>query len=120
MFLGCLAYYGKDCLHFVVKHLRFSRLGFGNKRLVEDIEDILADALELSLDLLTIVTNSSDVFVRALGLFFLLDRRDDPPRRTARSHYVLVGNRKQVSLIDGKLAANLARLDDSSCAEPVD
>lgn len=57
-------------LHFVVEDLGLSRLGFGNQRLVENIEHILADLLKLILDLLAVITDGADVLVRALGLSF--------------------------------------------------
>jgi hypothetical protein len=78
--------------HLVVEDLGLAGLSLGNEGLVEDVEDILADLLKLGLDLLTVVTNGSNVLVRALGLFFLLDGRDDAPAGTAGTDDVLVGN----------------------------
>lgn len=50
-------------LHLVIENLGLARLGFGDKRLIQDIEDILANFLELGLDLLTVITNGADVLI---------------------------------------------------------
>jgi limonene-1,2-epoxide hydrolase len=62
-----------DGIHLVVENLGLSRLSLGDQRLVQDVKNILADTLELSLDLLTIIADGANVLVRALGFFFLLD-----------------------------------------------
>jgi hypothetical protein len=49
--------------HLVVEDLGLARLGFGDEGLVEDIEDILADFLELGLDLLAVFADGADVLV---------------------------------------------------------
>lgn len=66
-------------LHLVVENLGLAGLGLGDKRVVEDLEDILADFLQLALDLLPVLTDESHVLLRALGLLLLLDGRDDAP-----------------------------------------
>ena len=43
----------------------------------------------------------------ALGLFLLLDGRDDPPRSTAGTNHVLVRDREQVALLDSQLDVHL-------------
>jgi hypothetical protein len=91
----------------VVEDLGLARFSLGDESLVEDIENILADLLELGLDLLTVVADGGDVLVRALGLLFLLDRRDDAPAGTSGTDNVLVGNGEKVSLIDSELATEL-------------
>jgi len=63
----------------VVEDLGLAGLGLGNERVVEDVEHILADLLKLCLNLLAVVTDGSNVLLRALGLLLLLDRRDDAP-----------------------------------------
>lgn len=60
-------------LHLVVEHLALARLSLGDQALVKHIEDILADVLELLLNLLTVFADDVNVLVRALGLLFLLD-----------------------------------------------
>ena len=47
----------------MVKDLRFTRLGLGDERIVEDVEDILADLLELGLDLLSVVADGANVLL---------------------------------------------------------
>jgi hypothetical protein len=47
------------------------------------------------------------VLVGALVLLLLLNGGDDAPGRTAGADHVLVGNGKEVTLINSKLAADL-------------
>ena len=84
----------------MVEDLGLARFGLGNESLVEHVENILADLLELALDLLTVVADGGNVLVSALGLLFLLDGRDDAPAGTAGTDDVLVCNGKEVSLIN--------------------
>lgn len=98
----------------MVEDLGLSRLGLGDQGLVQDIEDVLADLLELGLDLLTVVADGGDVLLSTLGLFLLLDRRDDAPGSTSGADNVLVGNGQQVALIDGELAAQLYHTGSSA------
>jgi hypothetical protein len=53
-------------IHLVVEDLGLARLGLWDERLIQDIEDILADFLEFGLNLLTVVTDGANVLVRAL------------------------------------------------------
>lgn len=80
----------RDNLHLVIEDLALARLGLGDESLVEDIKDILTDFLELGFDLLTVIADGSNVLVRALGLLFLLDGRDDAPAGTAGTNDILV------------------------------
>jgi hypothetical protein len=50
----------------VIEDLGLAGLSLGDERLVQNIEDILANFLEFGLDLLTVVTDGADVLVRAL------------------------------------------------------
>ena len=59
--------------HLVVEDLGLARLGLGDKGVIEDVEDILADLLELGLNLLSVVADGANVLLRALGLLLLLD-----------------------------------------------
>jgi hypothetical protein len=93
--------------HLVVEDLGLARLGLGDEGLVEDIEDILAGLLELGLDLLAVVADGANVLLGALGLLLLLDRGDDAPRGTSCSDDVLVGDGKEVALVNGELTADL-------------
>ena len=85
------SYRGKH-LHLVVEDLGLSGLGLGNEGLVKDVEDILADLLELELDLLAVLADDGDVLLRALLLLLLLDRGNDAPGCTAGTDDVLVGD----------------------------
>ena len=75
--------------------------------LVKDVEDVLADLGELTLDLLPVTLDHGNLSFVALGLLLLLDGGDDAPRSTAGTDHVLVGDGQKVALIDGELAANL-------------
>jgi hypothetical protein len=66
-------------VHLVIKDLGLARLGLWDQGLIENVEDILADLLELGLDLLTIIADGRDVLLGALGLLLLLDRGDNAP-----------------------------------------
>ena len=94
-------------IHLVVEDLGLSRFGLGDKGIVKDVKHILADLLEFGLDLLAIVADGGDMLVRALGFLLLLNGRDNSPGGTSGSDDVLVGNREEISLIDGQLAAQL-------------
>ena len=63
----------------MVEDLGLARLGLGDERVVEDVEDILADLLKLGLDLLAVITDGANVLLGALGLLLLLDRGNDAP-----------------------------------------
>ncbi len=96
--------------HLVVENLGLASGGIGNQALVENVEDVLADLLELSLDLLAVLLDGGDVLVGALGLLLLLNGGDDAPRGTAGADNILVGDAEQVALVDGELATNLGNL----------
>jgi hypothetical protein len=95
--------------HLVVENLGLASLSLGEESVIEDVEDILADLLQLGLDLLAVVTDNANVLIGALGLLLLLDGGDDAPGGTAGADHVLVGNGQKVTLIDSELAANLNR-----------
>lgn len=99
----------KSCLHLVVEDLGLASLSLGDERLVQNIENILANTLQLVLDLLAVVTDDGDVLFGALGFLLLLDGGDDTPGSTAGTNDVLVSNGEKVTLIDGKFASNLKR-----------
>jgi hypothetical protein len=91
----------------VVEDLALARLGLGDQRVVKDVEDILADLLELGLDLLAVVADDGNVLVGTLLLLLLLDRGDDAPRGTSGTDDVLVGDREEVTLVNGKFTTDL-------------
>lgn len=89
--------------HLVVEDLGLAALGRGDQVLVENLEDIIADLGQLSLDLLTVLLDEGDLGLVALGLFFLFDGSDDSPGRTTGTDDVLVGDRQEIPLLDGEL-----------------
>jgi hypothetical protein len=94
----------------VVEDLGLARLGLGDERVVENVENILADLLELRLDLLSVVADGANVLLGALRLLLLLDRGDDSPRRTSRADHVLVGNGQKIALVDGQFTTELFKV----------
>ena len=94
-------------IHLVIEDLGLSRLCLWDQRLIQDIKNILANCLEFSLDLLTVITDGRNVLVGTLGLFLLLDRRDYAPGSTSSADDILVGNRQKVSFINCELSTQL-------------
>lgn len=97
-------------VHLVVEDLGLARGSVGNQGLVEDVKDILADLLELKLDLRAVLLDGGDMLVGALGLLLLLDRGDDAPGGTAGANDVLVGDAEEVALVNGELTTELGHL----------
>ena len=93
--------------HLVVKDLGLSGLGLGNEGVIKNVENILANLLELCLDLLSVVADGANVLLGALGLLLLLDRGDDAPGSASRADHVLVSDREQVTLVNSQFATNL-------------
>jgi len=93
----------REHAHLVVEHLGLAGLSGGDKVLVENGKNILADLGELGLDLLAVLFDKADLGRVALGLLLLLDRGNDSPRRTASANDVLVGNRQKIPLLDSKV-----------------
>lgn len=91
----------------MVEDLALARLGLGDQGVVKDVEDILADLLELGLNLLAVVADDGNVLVGALLLLLLLDRRDDAPRGAAGTDDVLVCDREEVALVNGEFTTDL-------------
>lgn len=60
-------------LHLVVEDLGFAGLSLGDQGVVQHIKNILADPLELQLDLAAVLSDSRDMLLRSLGLLLLLD-----------------------------------------------
>ena len=96
----------------MVEDLALARLGLGDQGVVKDVEDILADLLELGLDLLAVVADDGNVLVGTLLLLLLLDRGDDAPRGTSGADDVLVGDGKEVTLVDGEFTTDLFVVSD--------
>lgn len=94
----------------MVEDLALASLRLGDEALVKNIQDVLADLLELGLNLLAVVTDDVDMLVRALGLLLLLDAGNDAPRSTAGSDHILVGHGEEVALVNGEFATNLVNV----------
>jgi hypothetical protein len=94
-------------LHLVVEDLGFTRFRLWDQGLVQNIEDILTHLLKLRLDLLAVLADSPNMFVRSLGLLLLLDGRDYAPGSTSSSDNILISNREKVTLIDRKFSTKL-------------
>ena len=99
--------------HLVVEVLGLARLGLGDKGLIKDVEDILADLLELGLDLLAVVADGANVLLGALGLLLLLDRGDDAPRRAPGTDDILVGDGQKVALVNREFTGDLERVSSN-------
>ena len=94
----------------MIEDLRLASCSVGDQALVEDIQDILADPLELSLNLVAVGSDRLDVLVGALRFLLLLNRGDDSPRGTSGTNDVLVSDGQQVTLINGELSTKLGDL----------
>ena len=93
----------------MVENLALAVLRLGDEAVVKHVEHILANVLQLRLDLLAVLADDIHVLVGALGLLFLLDAGDDAPRGTTRADDVLVGDGEQVALVNSEVAGDLAR-----------
>ena len=93
-------------LHLVVEDLGLLGGGVGDKRLLDDAEDVIADVDELGLDLGLVVLDDGHL----VGIALLLDGGDDAPGRTAGADDVLVGDGEEVALLDGELLGLLGNL----------
>ena len=102
----------------MVEDLGLSGLGLGDQGLIKDVKDILADLLELGLDLLAVIADGGNMLLGSLGLLLLLDRGDDAPRGTSGTHDVLVGNGQKVALVDAELSTKLSHKHVSRCSDP--
>lgn len=98
---------GRECIHFVVEDLGLTSCGGGNEVLVKDIENVVTDVGQLLLDLVSVFLDSLDVVLVALVLLLLLNGGDDSPGGTAGSDHVLIGNRKEVALLNSELNVEL-------------
>ena len=77
----------------MVEDLGLAGFGLGNQGLIENVKNILADLLELGLNLLAVIADGGNMLLGSLRLLLLFDRGDDAPRGTSGTHDVLVRNR---------------------------
>ena len=87
----------------MVEDLGLAALRGGDEVAVKALEDVLADLGKLGLDLLAVLLDESNLGLVALGLLLLLNRGDDSPGGAAGTDDVLIGNGKEISLLDGEL-----------------
>ena len=87
----------------MVENLRLASGGGRDEVLVKNGEDVLADLGKLALDLLTVLLDEGNLGRVALGLLLLLDGGDNSPRGTAGTDDVLVGDGKEVALLNGEI-----------------
>jgi hypothetical protein len=92
----------------VIENLRLARLSLRDEGLVENVQDILAHFLELSLDLLAVVTDDGNVLGGSLGFFLLLNRGNDAPGSTTGTDNILVGDGEEIALVNGKFTIQLS------------
>lgn len=95
-------------LHLVVEHLSFALGGGGNQELLQESKNVVADIVQLGLDLFAVLLDLGNLGLVALAFFLLLDRRYDSPGRTACTNHVLVRDREKVALFDGQIHAHLS------------
>ena len=87
----------------MVEDLGLASGGGRNEVLVKNGEDVLADLGKLALNLLAVLLDEGNLGRVALGLLLLLDGGDDSPRGTAGTDDVLVGDGKEVALLNGEI-----------------
>ena len=81
------------------ENFRFVRLRVDKQGLVDEVEDVLANARKFCLDLLLVVLNFLDILGVALDVLLLLDGGKDAPGRASSSNNILEGNSQNVSLL---------------------
>ena len=81
------------------ENFRFVRLRVDKQGLVDEVEDVLANACKFSLDLLFVVLNFLYILGVALDVLLLLDGGKDAPGRASSSNNILEGNSQNVSLL---------------------
>lgn len=99
-------------LHFVVKDLSIVALHVRHQGVIQKVQDVLADARQLVLNLLLVVLDFLDVLCVTFDVLLFLDRREDPPGCSSRTDNVLECNCQDVSLLDIELLG--ARLSELS------
>jgi hypothetical protein len=95
-------------LHLEVEDLGLSSGGALDELVIEEPDDVIAEVVELILDLLLVGLEEGEV-LGVLGLFLLLDRAECAPGSPSRPDGVLVGHRQEVALLHTEL---LVEVDD--------
>ncbi len=98
----------RKLLHLVIEDLGLSSGGRRDQMMIEDVEDIVANTRKLLFDPGPVVLDLHDMPFMPLVLFLLLNGRDDAPGGTAGTDDILVGNRKEVALLNRELNIQLS------------
>lgn len=93
--------------HLVVKDLGLASLGLGDEGLVKNVENILANSLQLIFNLLAVITDDGDMLLGALGFLLLFDGGDDTPGGTTGTDHILIRDREKVTFINSEFTTNL-------------
>lgn len=89
-------------LHFEVKHLGISGCGGGNESRIKKFEDSITNIRELSFNFGSVVTDHRDMVIVASAFLLLFDGGNDTPGSPTSADDVLVGDGKEISLLDGE------------------
>lgn len=90
-------------LHLVVEDLGLAGLGRLDEVVVENLQDVVTDLGQLSLDLLAVLLDQSDLTLVTLRLLLLLNGGDNSPGRTAGTDDVLVSDGQKIPLLNSEL-----------------
>ena len=90
-------------LHFHVKDLGVDHLAVGDQHVTQQVQHVLADALQLRLNHFSVLVDQLDV-TAALVRLSVLDGAHCAPGCAPAADRVFVRHREQVALLIGKLA----------------
>ena len=100
--------------HLVEEDLGLRRLVVRDQRVFNEVEDVLADTRELSLNCLLVVLNLLYILSVTLNVLLLLDAREHAPGGATCAYDILECNSQDVTLLDRKLLAASTRLSELS------
>lgn len=84
--------------------LGLARLSRGDEMVIEDLQDIVADVAQFSLDLLAVLLDLGNLRLVTFGLLLLLDRGNDPPRGATSTDNLFRAQGEQLRLYRAWLA----------------
>merc|ERR1719217_1589380 len=87
-------------LHLLVEDLRLTAACLGNELVIQKLQDGVANLVEFTLNFGAVLLCKLGVLLVALGLLLLLHAGDNTPSSTAAANGILIGNRKEISLLD--------------------
>ena len=94
---ACISQLVRTGLHLLVEDGGLGALRLLDQLLIEQLQDVVADRIELRLNLDLVGADEVSIGRALLGLL-ILDRADDAQRRAPGAHHVLVRDRDQVAL----------------------